>query len=150
MKLISDKPQSLKEFTENNYAQAAFFWNTLLRNKEIKVNGKRIGADVRLMEGDEVCYYLTPKQAEKPAFHILYEDENVLIADKESGVNSAWVHIILSTDWIEIRKVCLPLQRTRLWNARSCKPSRKNAWKRNTKRCVGGVLRTKKPCSRRI
>lgn len=96
LKLISDKPQSLKEFTENNYAQAAFFWNTLLRNKEIKVNGKRIGADVRLMEGDEVCYYLTPKQAEKPAFHILYEDENVLIADKESGVNSEAVFAALA------------------------------------------------------
>ena len=98
LKLISDKPQSLKEFTENNYAQAAFFWNTLLRNKEIKVNGKRIGADVRLMEGDEVCYYLTPKQAEKPAFHILYEDENVLIADKESGVNSEAVFAALARE----------------------------------------------------
>ena len=35
LQLIVDKEQSLKEFTENNYAQASFFWNTLLKNKEI-------------------------------------------------------------------------------------------------------------------
>ena len=88
LRLISDKRQGLKEFTENNYAQGAFFWAYLLRNKEIKVNGKRIGQDILLDVGDEVCYFLTKKQEEKPAFYVTYEDENLLIIDKESGVNS--------------------------------------------------------------
>lgn len=88
LRLICGQEQSLKEFTENNYAQASFFWNTLLKNREIKVNGKRVGGDVPLFVGDEVCYYLTAKQAEKPAFYVVYKDENVLIVDKESGVNS--------------------------------------------------------------
>ena len=98
MQLISDKKQSLKQFTENNYAQAAFFWNYLLKNKEIKVNGKRVGADVLLSQGDTVSYFLTQKQAEKPAFHIVYEDENVLIVDKESGVNSEAVFAALQRE----------------------------------------------------
>ena len=95
LRLISDKNQTLKDFTENHYAQGAFFWTYLLRNKEIKVNGKRVGADVALGVGDEVCYFLTKKQEEKPAFHLVYEDDNVLIVDKESGVNSEAVFAAL-------------------------------------------------------
>ncbi|MBQ9113775.1 MAG: RluA family pseudouridine synthase [Clostridia bacterium] len=88
LELICDKTQSLKEFTENHYAQASFFWTALLKSREIKVNGKRVGADTHLFAGDVVTYYLTPKQASKAAFYLVYEDENVLVVDKESGVNS--------------------------------------------------------------
>ncbi len=95
LELISDKTQSLKEFTENNYAQASFFWHALLKGKNIKVNGKRVNADMRLYKGDTVAYYLTPKQEEKPAFYVAYEDENVCIIDKESGVNAEAVFAAL-------------------------------------------------------
>lgn len=88
LELICDKAQSLKEFTENNYAQASFYWTWLLKNKEIKVNGKKISADTPLRQGDTVRYYLTKTQEEKPAFYTVYEDENFCIVDKESGVNS--------------------------------------------------------------
>ena len=59
-----------------------------MKNKEIRVNGKRVDKDVFLQEGDVVSYFLTKKQEEKPAFHVVYEDERVLVVDKESGVNS--------------------------------------------------------------
>ncbi|MBQ2769103.1 MAG: RluA family pseudouridine synthase [Clostridia bacterium] len=95
LQLISQKEQSLKEFTENNYAQASFFWTTLLKDKEIKVNGKRVNGDVRLYAGDTVTYYLNEKQAKKAAFYSVYEDENILIVDKESGVNSEAVFAAL-------------------------------------------------------
>lgn len=98
LELISDKKQSLKEFTENQYAQAAFFWNTLLREREIKVNGNRVNKDVMLFPGDIVSYYLTKKQLEKSAFYIVYEDENILVADKESGVNSEAVFAALQRE----------------------------------------------------
>lgn len=98
IELVADKKQSLKEFTENNHAQAAFFWNTLLRDREIKVNGVRINKDVTLFPGDNVSYYMTKKQLEKPAFYVVYEDENVLVADKESGVNSEAVFAALQRE----------------------------------------------------
>lgn len=98
IELVADKKQSLKEFTENNHAQAAFFLNTLLRNREIKVNGVRINKDVTLFPGDNVSYYMTKKQLEKPAFYVVYEDENVLVADKESGVNSEAVFAALQRE----------------------------------------------------
>lgn len=95
LQLVSDKTQTLKEFTENNYAQAAFFWNILLKEKNVKVNGKRVDKDLLLQQGDTVTYYLTAKQESKPAYYVTYEDENVLIADKESGVNSEAVFAAL-------------------------------------------------------
>ena len=88
LKLIATEEQNLKIFTENNYAQASFAWHYLLKNKEIRVNGKRVDKDVLLHKGDEVCYYLTAKQAQKAAYFSVYEDDNVLVVDKESGVNS--------------------------------------------------------------
>ncbi len=98
LQLISDKRQSLKEFTENNYAQAAFYFHTLIKDKEIKVNGKRVAGDTTLYAGDVVCYYLTSKQAERRAFTLLYEDENFCIVDKESGVNSEAVFAALARE----------------------------------------------------
>jgi 23S rRNA pseudouridine955/2504/2580 synthase len=98
LRLIVEENQGLKEFTENHYAQGAFFWHYLLKNKEIKVNGKRVNADMPLCVGDEVCYFLTKKQEEKPAFYIVYEDENLLVVDKESGVNSEAVFAALKRE----------------------------------------------------
>ncbi len=92
LELISEQTQSLKSFTENNYAQGAFFWTYLLKNKDIKVNGQRVCKDVLLHKGDIVCYYTNAKQESKKAYFIIYKDENFLIADKESGVNSEAVY----------------------------------------------------------
>lgn len=103
LKLICDTPQTLKEFTDTHYAQASFFWNYLLRNREIKINGKKTDKDIPLSVGDEVCYFLTKKQAEKPAFYSVYEDEHILIIDKESGVNSEAVFHALYRDNANIR-----------------------------------------------
>ena len=88
LRLVCEENTTLKEFTENNYAQASFVWNTLLKNKDVKVNGKKVGQNVKLFVGDEVVYYLTEKQAQKTVFEIVYEDENVIVVDKSSGVNS--------------------------------------------------------------
>ena len=78
LELIVDKSQTLKQFTDNAYAQASFYFNTLLKAREIKVNGKRVDRDVPVYAGDLVAYYLSKKQEQKPAYYTLYEDENVL------------------------------------------------------------------------
>ncbi len=98
LQLISDRTQPLKEFTENNYAQAAFFWTALLKNKEIKVNGKRVDKNITVYKGDVISYYLTAKQAEKKAFSVVYQDERILVVDKDSGVNSEAVFAALSRE----------------------------------------------------
>lgn len=98
IQLTVEIEQSLKDFTDNYCAQASFFWMQLLKNKDIKINGKRVGTNIRVYKGDIVCYYLTQKQQEKPAFYIVYEDENILIVDKENGVNSEAVFAALARE----------------------------------------------------
>ena len=53
---------TLKNFTDNTYAQASFCLRTLLRAKEVRVNGVKVGEDVPLRAGDSVRYFLTPAQ----------------------------------------------------------------------------------------
>lgn len=88
IRLVCNEPQTLKQFTDTHCAQASFYWHALLKNKDIKVNGKKTGGDMPLCAGDEVCYYLTAKQMEKRGYTIAYADENLIIVDKESGVNA--------------------------------------------------------------
>ena len=88
---------TLKEFTDTHDPQASFFFSALMKSRDIKVNGVRADSpDMPLFSGDRVRYYLTEKQQEKPAFYVAYEDDCLLVADKESGVNSEAVFAMLS------------------------------------------------------
>ena len=68
----------------------------LIRKKDIKVGGKRTEAAYKLCEGDEITVYAPEALlAEKPVnsvpeaapdIRVLYEDENILLADKEPGL----------------------------------------------------------------
>ena len=79
---------TLKTFTDNTDAQASFCLRTLLKGREVRVNGVKVGEDVPLHAGDTVCYDMTAAQENKPAFQEIYEDDNILVIDKESGVGS--------------------------------------------------------------
>ena len=68
-----------------------------IRTKRIKVNGKRAEISTRLKEGDIVSAYIndefftqvTPKYdflSASKKLDIVYEDENILLADKKQGV----------------------------------------------------------------
>lgn len=69
-----------------------------LRQKCVKVNGKHEKAEYRLTKGDILCFYISDEffgvsgdktallDKIKPDFTVIYEDENVLIADKPVGL----------------------------------------------------------------
>ena len=69
-----------------------------IRIKRIKVNGKGSGRDVRLCAGDVLQLYINDEFFDKPAeenlfltvyrprLNIVYEDENLLLADKRPGM----------------------------------------------------------------
>lgn len=79
---------NLRDFTDFVYPQGSFCLPVLLRAGDVKINGVRVKNNARVKQGDEVVYYTTPSQEAKPSHKVVYEDENVLIADKESGVSS--------------------------------------------------------------
>lgn len=61
---------------------------TLLKARDVRVNGEKVGSDMPLRAGDVVAYYMTAAQENKPSHTVLYSDENLLVVDKESGVSS--------------------------------------------------------------
>lgn len=68
----------------NNYLYKA------IRNKDIKINGTRIGKDVLINNGDKLCIYINdnilfnlPKNLD-----IIYQDENILAVYKPQGILS--------------------------------------------------------------
>ena len=79
---------NLKDFTDSNFPQGSFCFSALLKGKDIKVNGVRTDKNMPLKSGDEVVYYTTAKQESKPSHNLVYEDENIYIAEKHSGVSS--------------------------------------------------------------
>lgn len=89
---------TLRTFTDNACAPASFCFRTLLKEREIRVNGVRVGSDVFLHRGDRVQYFLTEKQAAHRGFSVTYEDEAILVIDKESGVNAEAVFSALSEE----------------------------------------------------
>ncbi len=104
-KYVVGEPDSLKNFTDNTDAQASFCFRALLKEREIRVNGKKVSSDVPLRAGDEVCYFLTPARESRRAFLSVYEDENVLVIDKESGVNSEAVFSALSQRALPVHRL---------------------------------------------
>lgn len=82
------KETNLKDFTDCVFPQGGFCLAALLRGKDIKVNGARVGKNVKLSCGDEVVYYTSPRQEAMPSHLTVYEDENIYIADKFSGVST--------------------------------------------------------------
>ena len=79
---------SLKDFTDCTYPQGSFVFRTLLKKGDIRVNGVKVRENVHLSEGDEVTYYTTAAQEGALSHTVVYEDDNILIADKFSGVTS--------------------------------------------------------------
>ena len=70
----------------------------MIRKKEIKVNGKRTEANYKLLENDVISLYIKDELFEEkkpsdmdflnvsPEISIIYEDENILLVDKEPGL----------------------------------------------------------------
>jgi len=66
-----------------------FAFNKLLRRKDIKVNGKRISENIILKAGDTVTVYADEyNERRSQNIKIIFEDEYVLIADKNDGITS--------------------------------------------------------------
>ncbi|MGN1061150.1 MAG: pseudouridine synthase [Candidatus Coproplasma sp.] len=79
---------TLKAFADATYPQGSFAFNSLIKKGDIRINGVKQKSDCPVFSGDEVTFYTTKSQEDKPSHFIVYEDENVLVADKLSGVSS--------------------------------------------------------------
>lgn len=99
VKLIynQDKPVRLDKFLSLKYPSLTFArQNKFLRENKIKLNGKKQPLSARLAKGDEITLFINDEALKeekkefeflnaKPYFDIVYEDENLIAADKPSG-----------------------------------------------------------------
>ena len=93
-----DENQRIDKFIKKYLANAPLsLIYKLFRKKDIKVNNKRVTIDYVIKENDEVSIYLgqqdlkefikkKPLIKEKANLDIIYEDSNVLIVNKHSGL----------------------------------------------------------------
>ncbi len=57
-----------------------------LRKKDVKINGKRVSTDCKVLVGDAVEIFYVPTSNQK--FSVIFNDQNVLVVDKKSGFTS--------------------------------------------------------------
>ena len=80
---IVTKNQKLIKFIQSEYGENIKYSQILklLKNKEIKVNGKRVSKDIELNENDKIDVYYDGEVAVK-VLDIVYADQNVIVIDK--------------------------------------------------------------------
>lgn len=61
--------------------------NKMMRNKDVKVNGKAEKGNVNLSVGDVVVFFYSEKMLEKK-YEVIYEDEDVYVIYKNAGIES--------------------------------------------------------------
>ncbi len=59
----------------------------MLKNGDIRLNGCRIKADFEVEDGDVIEVYLPPELIRVATLDICYEDQNILIVNKQPGIN---------------------------------------------------------------
>ena len=76
----------LEEYKKLSYSNL----QKLLRKKDIKVNGKRTSSDILVNSGDRIEVYAPDEMLDGTAkvsnLKIAYEDQNILVVDKASGI----------------------------------------------------------------
>lgn len=96
---------NLKSFTDGTFPQGSFYFSKLIKNRDIKVNGVRVGGNVPLKAGDEVIYYTTPAEESRESHKVVYEDENILIIDKFQGVTSEGLFFELGDGFVPLHRL---------------------------------------------
>ncbi len=83
------KPLRLSKYLSEVFPELRYgYFRTLLKLREIKINGKKVSADVILQNGDVVEVYCDEDKLLKFNFESVFQDENILIAVKPRGVSS--------------------------------------------------------------
>ena len=83
------KPFRLSKYLSEVFPELRYgYFRTLLKLREIRINGKKISDDIILQKGDVVEIYCDEDKLLKFNFESVYQDENILIAVKPRGVSS--------------------------------------------------------------
>ena len=86
IQLVANKSGRLLKILNFKNPEVSYsVFSAALRKKDIIVNGKRQGLDIKIEAGDEIIAYV-PEQAKKQLFEIFYQDENIVVVNKAKGI----------------------------------------------------------------
>lgn len=95
---IVDKPRKLSKCALENLQDLTYSaFMRSLRKKDVKVNGKRVKDDLNLNVGDFVEIFYQPQQ--ESGYSVIYQDENVLVINKNQGVLSETVYENIKSEY---------------------------------------------------
>lgn len=86
---VTEKPMKLSAFLGKVCPEISYsYLRILLRMHDVKVNGKRIGEDIRVNKGDLVQVYAQEGKLFRFVPEILFENKDFLICNKPRGTSS--------------------------------------------------------------
>lgn len=87
---VTDKynGKKLSKFVLDSYPYLSYnTFNKALRQKDIKIDGKRINKDCNISTGSEICIYISDEFLFPTTnLDIVYEDDNILIINKTDNI----------------------------------------------------------------
>lgn len=98
--IFSKTPMRLSKYLEEVLPELRFgYFRTLLKQRDVRINGKKVTIDAYLKPGDVIELYLDESKLLKFNYEKVYMDEHILVAVKPRGVSSEdFARRISSTD----------------------------------------------------
>ncbi len=94
-KFVNKKSQKLSDAISENFGFANYnFVQKLLREKDVKVNGKRVSQNIEIKTGDCIEFYYSET---KRLIQIVFEDDDILIAFKPRRLETCSDDVSLET-----------------------------------------------------
>ena len=89
-----ERAESLVVFIKANIFGAGFaFCKSVLKNKDVKINGTRVSADTMLNKGDVVqVYYPDDAIRSYMPYKVIYDDTNIMVVFKNQGIEVTSPH----------------------------------------------------------
>lgn len=75
-----------------------------IRKKDVIVNGQRIKDNIIVNIGDNICVYVPEDSNKKQLFSIVYEDDNIIIINKNKGIETCDGDFNVQTELIKQNK----------------------------------------------
>ncbi len=86
---FSKTPMRLSKYLEEVLPELRFgYFRTLLKQRDVRINGKKVTIDAYLKPGDVIELYLDESKLLKFNYEKVYSDEHILVAVKPRGVSS--------------------------------------------------------------
>ncbi len=102
--IFSKTPMRLSKYLEEVLPELRFgYFRTLLKQRDVRINGKKVTIDAYLKPGDVIELYLDESKLLKFNYEKIYADEHILVAVKPRGISSEdFARRISSTDNITV------------------------------------------------